>query len=151
MRQAILSRRPEWRALAARGFELGNHTLFHQCSHSLPGREWVTPEHDLDQTTAAQMIEQVRVGNAMLHAIDGKTERTFTVPCGDRLAAGTDYVQALRNDFLAIKSGDGGVVADMQGLDVYAVGVTAPSDVSGAQLIALVKQARARGTMINFW
>lgn len=147
---SLARRMPEWRALAARGFELGNHTLFHQCLRSPPGREWVTPERDLEHTTAAQMIEQVRVGNAMLQAIDGNTERTFTVPCGDRLAAGTDYVQGLRDDFVAIKSGEGGVVADMQVLDVHAVGVTAPSDVTGAQLIALVEQARARGTMINF-
>lgn len=147
---SLARRMPEWRALAKRGHELGNHTLFHQCLRSPPGREWVTPERELEQTTAAQMIEQVRVGNTMLHSIDGKSERTFTVPCGDRLAAGKDYVQGLHDHFLAIKSGDGGVVTDMHDLDVYAVGVTAPSDVTGAQLIALVEQARARGTMINF-
>jgi peptidoglycan/xylan/chitin deacetylase (PgdA/CDA1 family) len=147
----VLARRlPEWRALAANGHELGNHTLFHQCRRSLPGRDWVTPERDLDHTSAAQMLEQVRVGNAMLQAIDGRTERTFTLPCGDRLASGVDYLPLLHDDFVAIKAGEGGVVADMQALDVYAVGVTAPSNVSGAQLIALVEQARARGTMVNF-
>jgi peptidoglycan/xylan/chitin deacetylase (PgdA/CDA1 family) len=147
----VLSRRlPEWRALAANGHELGNHTLFHQCRRSLPGRDWVTPERDLDHTTAAQMLEQVRLGNAMLRAIDGRAERTFTLPCGDRLAAGVDYLPLLRGEFVAIKAGDGGVVADMQALDAFAVGVTAPSDVTGAQLIALVERARARGTMVNF-
>ena len=147
----VLARRlPEWRALAVSGHELGNHTLFHQCQRSLPGREWVTPERDLDRTSAAQMLEQVRVGNAMLQAVDGRSERTFTLPCGDRLASGVDYLPLLRDDFVAIKAGEGGVVADMHTLDVYSVGVTAPSDVTGAQLIALVEQARARGTMINF-
>lgn len=147
----VLARRlPEWRALAARGHELGNHTLFHQCQRSLPGRDWVTPERDLDHTTAAQMLEQVRLGNAMLQAIDGKRERTFTLPCGDRLAAGVDYLPLLRGEFVAIKAGDGGVVPDMLALDAHAVGVTAPSGVTGEQLVALVKQAQARGTMINF-
>ena len=146
----LAKRLPEWRALAAHGHELGNHTLFHQCQKSLPGREWVTPERDLDHTSAAQMLEQVRVGNAMLHAIDGKTLRTFTLPCGDRLAAGVDYLPLLRGEFVAMKAGDGGVLADMLKQDVYEVGVTAPSDVTGAQLIALVQQAQARGTMINF-
>jgi peptidoglycan/xylan/chitin deacetylase (PgdA/CDA1 family) len=146
----LAKRMPEWRALAAHGHELGNHTLFHQCQRSRPDREWVTPERDLDHTTAAQMLEQVRVGNAMLQAIDGRAERTFTLPCGDRLASGVDYLPLLRGEFVAIKAGDGGVVADMQKLDVYQVGVTAPSDVTGAQLIALVQQAQARGTMINF-
>ncbi len=146
----LAKRLPEWRAAAARGHELGNHTLFHQCSRSLPSREWVTPERDLDHTSAAQMLEQVRVGNAMLKAIDGRRERTFTLPCGDRLATGVDYLPLLRSEFVAIKAGDGGVVPDMRTLDVYAVGVTAPSDVTGAQLIERVKQAQARGTMINF-
>jgi peptidoglycan/xylan/chitin deacetylase (PgdA/CDA1 family) len=146
----LAKRLPEWRALAARGYELGNHTLFHQCSRSLPDRSWVTPERDLDHTTATQMLEQVRVGNAMLKAIDGRSERTFTLPCGDRMANGVDYLPLLRGEFVAMKAGDGGVVPDMQKLDVYSVGVTAPSDVTGAQLIALVKQAQARGTMINF-
>lgn len=147
----VLARRlPEWRALAATGHELGNHTLFHQCRRSLPDREWVTPERDLDRTSATQMLEQVRVGNAMLQAIDGRTERTFTLPCGDRLASGVDYLPLLRGEFAAMKAGEGGVVPDMQALDVHAVGVTAPSEVTGAQLIALVEQARARGTMVNF-
>lgn len=147
----VLARRlPEWRALAANGHELGNHTLFHQCQRSRPGRDWVTPERDLDHTSAAQMLEQVRVGNAMLQAIDGRTERTFTLPCGDRLASGVDYLPMLRDDFVAIKAGEGGVVADMRALDPFAVGVTAPADATGAELIALVEQARASGTMINF-
>jgi hypothetical protein len=42
--------------------------------------------------TAAQMQDQVRLGNTMLYAIDGKRERTYTVPCGDVLAAGGDYL-----------------------------------------------------------
>ena len=147
---ALAKRLPEWRALAAHGHELGNHTLFHQCRKSLPGRDWVTPERDLDHTSAAQMLEQVRVGNAMLQAIDGKTQRTFTLPCGDRLASGVDYLPLLRGEFVAMKAGYVCVLPDMLKQDVNAVGVTAPSDVTGAQLIALVQQAQARGTMINF-
>jgi len=61
-----------------------------------------------------------------------------------------DYLPLLRNAFVGMKAGDGGVVPDMLALDIHAVGVTAPSDATGAQLIALVKQAQARGTMINF-
>ena len=96
------------------------------------------------------MTAQVRLGNAMLRAIDGKTERTFTVPCGDRMAEGGDYVQAVQDDFVAIKSGEGAVIADMDTLDPHQVGVMAPSGVSGRQLIEAVEAAVARGTMINF-
>jgi peptidoglycan/xylan/chitin deacetylase (PgdA/CDA1 family) len=147
---AVKRRMAEWRAASARGHELGNHTLFHQCSAAAPGHEWVTPENDLDTTSAARMVAQIRLGNTMLQAIDGKTERTFTVPCGDLEAAGENYLPSIKSDFVAIKSGDGGVVADMNALDPWSVGVTAPSGVTGEQLIALVKQAAQVGTMINF-
>jgi peptidoglycan/xylan/chitin deacetylase (PgdA/CDA1 family) len=145
-------RLPEWRAAAANGHELGNHTLFHQCSAVGPDRTWVTPEDDIDTTSATRLVEQIRLGNTMLHAIDGKDERTFTVPCGDVLAAGENYLRRIKGggDFVAIKSGAGGVVPDMDRLDPYAVGVTAPENVTGEQLIALVKQAAQAGTMINF-
>lgn len=146
----LARRLPEWRAAAARGHELGNHTLFHQCSRSAPGRDWVSPGNDLDQTDAAQLVAQVRVGNTMLQAIDGRTMRTFTVPCGDVMARGENYLPLLKNDFVAIKSGEGGVVDDMQTLDPYSVAVIAPSEVTGAQLIARVDEAIKKGTMVNF-
>lgn len=147
--QTLAKRLPEWRAAAANGHELGNHTLLHQCSRSAPGREWVTPENDLDHISAAQLAAQIRVGNTMLQAIDGKTTRTFTAPCGDLKAAGEPYLHLLKTEFVAIKSGDGGVVADMGALDPYSVGVKAPEGLTGKQLIALVQEAAAKGTMVN--
>ena len=146
----LARRLPEWRAAAARGHELGNHTLFHQCSAALPDRTWVTPEDNIDTTSAARLVAQIRLGNTMLHAIDGRDERTFTVPCGDVLAAGENYVKLIHGDFVAIKSGFGGVVPDMATLDPYSVAVDAPEGATGAQLIALVQEATRRGTMINF-
>ena len=146
---SLVKRLDEWRAAAAHGHELGNHTLFHQCSARAAGHDWVTSENDLDTTGAARMVSQVKLANAMLHAIDGRSARTFTVPCGDRMAQGVDYVELVKPEFVAIKSGAGGVVADMDALDPYAVGVIAPEGASGAQLIALVQQAGRAGTMIN--
>ena len=86
----------------------------------------------------------------MLEAIDGRKERTFTAPCGDRLAGGTPYLPLIADAFVAIKVGDGGVVPDIATLDLHAVGVTAPVGATGTELIALVQAAEARGTMINF-
>lgn len=146
----IQSRLADWRAAAAQGHELGNHSLFHQCAKSLPNRDWVSPDRDLDQTPAARLVAEIRLGNAFLQAIDGHTQRTFTAPCTDQLAAGTPYLPLLTEDFVAMKTTVGGVVADMQQLNIHAVPVIAPSDVTGAQLIAWVKAAGAKGTMVNF-
>lgn len=149
-RDAVRDRLAEWRAAAANGHELGNHTLFHQCSGSLPGREWVEPQRDLDKTSVAQMKDQVWLSNVMLNAIDGKTERSMTVPCGDVMAMDGNYVQSIASEFVAIKLGNGAVTPDMLALDPYAVTVEAPADVTGAQLIARVEEAAAKGTMANF-
>lgn len=146
----VQQRLSDWRAAAAQGHELGNHTLFHQCAKSLPGRDWVIEDRDLDQTSASRLLAEIRLGNAFLQSIDGKTQRTFTAPCTDQLAAGTPYLPLLTADFVAMKTVVGGVVADMQQLNIHAVPVIAPSDLTGEQLIALVKAAGAKGTMVNF-
>lgn len=146
----VRTRLVEWRAIAANGHELGNHTLFHQCRGSVEGRDWVTPQRDLDKTTVAQMKDQVLLANAMLHAIDGKTERTMTAPCGERNARDGDYLNASERQFVAIKSVGGAVTLDMAALDPYAVPVAAPEGVTGAQLIAEVEAAAKAGTMVNF-
>jgi peptidoglycan/xylan/chitin deacetylase (PgdA/CDA1 family) len=148
---AVQKRMAEWRAAASRGHELGNHSLFHQCSHAKPQREWVQAHRDLDTTTPEQMRDQVLLANTMLEAIDGRTERTLTVPCGDRLASGKDYVPGLRPAFVAMKAREGdGVVESMATLDPYEVPVLAPIGLSGQELIAIVKRAEAKGTMVNF-
>jgi len=146
----IQKRLADWRAAAAQGHELGNHSLFHQCAKSLPNRGWVSQDRDLDQTPASRLVAEIRLGSAFLQAIDGKTQRTFTAPCTDQLAAGTPYLPLLTQDFVAMKTIVGGVVDDMQQLNIHAVPVIAPSEVTGAQLINWVKAAGAKGTMVNF-
>lgn len=148
---AVVRRLAEWRAAARAGHELGNHTLFHQCSASLPERSWVQPHRDLDRISVAQVKDQAILANTMLYAIDGQRERTFTAPCGDLLAGGQPYLPAIAAEFVAIKAGGGsGVAVSMASLDPYAVPVLAPVNMSGKQLIDIVKQAGARGTMVNF-
>lgn len=148
--ETVRERLEDWRAAARNGHELGNHSLFHQCSAQGPGREWVQPEQDLDATTVAQMRAQVMLANTMLHAIDGSTEFTYTAPCGDQSASDGNYIDAVAPLFLGIKLVGGAAIPDMLALDRAAVPVTVPVDMSGAELIALVEEAGRLGTMINF-
>ena len=83
-------------------------------------------------------------------ALDGRTARTMTVPCGDTQASDGHYVDAVASEFMAIKLGQGGVVADMATLDPAAVPVDVPVDATGEQLIARVEEAARRGTMASF-
>ena len=147
---SVNRRMAQWRAAAQLGHELGNHTLFHQCSSAQADRAWVQAHRDLETTTVAQMRDQILMANTMLHAIDGARERTFTAPCGDERAHGENYLPAVKSDFIAIKAGAGsGIVASMAELDLHAVSVFAPAGLSGKQLIDLVKTAVAKGTMLN--
>jgi len=147
--ETVRMRMADWRAAAAAGHELGNHTLFHQCSRKPQGRDWVSADNDLDHTSATQLQAQIRVGNTLLKAIDGRSERTFTAPCGDLQAGGQDYLPLIAGDFVAIKAGAGAVLPDLRTLDLHRVGVLVPEGASGPELIALVQQAARAGTMIN--
>lgn len=150
-RDTVWARREDWRAAARNGHELGNHTLFHQCSGRGPGREWVAPAQDLEATTVAQMVAQVELADTLLAQIDGRaTPRSFTVPCGDRQAKDGDYVAAIAGRFIGVKVPGDAVVADMATLDPAAVPVLAPEGMTGTQLIALVEDAGRKGTMVNF-
>jgi peptidoglycan/xylan/chitin deacetylase (PgdA/CDA1 family) len=145
----VHKRTGDWRAAAANGHELGNHTLFHQCSSSAPDRSWVNADNDLDHTSVAQLVAQIRVGNTLLYAIDGKRERTFAAPCGELLVGGINYLGTIKGDFVGMKTEFGGIAATMQRFDPYTVSVAVPTDVSGVQLIDMVKRAADAGTMAN--
>ncbi|WP_159628277.1 polysaccharide deacetylase family protein [Massilia puerhi] len=145
------ARMADWRAAASNGHELGNHSLFHQCSGAGPDRAWVAPHQDLDTTSREQMRDQVLLASTMLTALDGQRERTYTAPCFDVKAQDGDYLPPLHASFVAIKAGSGpGVPLSMKTLDPYRVPAVAPVGSSGAQLIALVKQAAQHGTMVAF-
>src|SRR4051812_47043819 len=73
----------DWKKVAATGHELGNHTLYHPCIGDQPGREWVAEDYKMNHYTVRRMVEETRMTNAFLEALDGKTKRTFAFTCGD--------------------------------------------------------------------
>lgn len=140
----VAQRLAEWRQAAAQGHELGNHTLFHPCSRAAPGRDWVAPYRDLDRIDVAALRDEILLANTFLQAIDGRTERTFTAPCADRLAAGTPYMPVVAAAFVAAKARAGrGITADASAADPHDVETAAPSGVDGEALVRLVEEAAA--------
>lgn len=142
-------RQSEWKAAAAAGHELGNHSLFHSCSAKGPGREWVLPHRDLDKQMAAQVQEQVIAANTWLQSLDGKTKRSFTPPCLDMQAGGQDFVAALKPHFVAFRAAGPGLVTDTTALDPYAMPVYFVEGWTGEQLIALVEKAAAQHAFVG--
>ena len=136
----VRDRMAEWRAAAEKGHELANHSIYHPCRASLPNRDWVPPHHDMDKYSLVQIREELMTASTVLYAIDGKTERTFTPPCGDFKIEGENYISTITDLFVAIK-GQGTV-------DGFAT-LWGPTEVTGQQLIDFVKNTPADAKMVN--
>lgn len=102
----------DWKRAAQNGHELGNHTLYHPCDNSDGSRDWVTPENDLSNYNTAQLVREVDMTNTFLQALDGKQRRTFAYTCGDKETSEGSFVEAIKDDFVALR----GVHADVNRL-----------------------------------
>jgi peptidoglycan/xylan/chitin deacetylase (PgdA/CDA1 family) len=138
-----------WRTVAAEGHELGNHTIFHPCAR---GRFPMPAQYNDESYSVQTMLNEIRVMNMFLFAIDGRSERTYASPCGQTVVGDEDYSEALRLSRLVRymrgygPNADGQTVFDPRSVDLFHV----PSrffdkDVTGAQLIAFVEQVRLSG------
>jgi peptidoglycan/xylan/chitin deacetylase (PgdA/CDA1 family) len=139
----------KWRSAAAEGHELGNHTIWHPCEGSRPGREFVKPDYDLNNYTIARMVNEIKEMNTILQAIDGKSKRTFAYPCGDRKIHDTLYLDSVKKDFVAAR----GVTPQMlpiDKIDLYNVGCYTMNGQSANEMIALVKEAMKTHTLLVF-
>lgn len=116
--QCLYKRMNEWKKLASEGHELGNHTLFHPCHGKSLKREWVKPDHDLDDYTVEQFLDEIRIQNTLLKAIDGKTNRTFAYTCGDLYVAGENVVPRMKEYFVAARGVQGGLNYQ-ENIDLY--------------------------------
>jgi peptidoglycan/xylan/chitin deacetylase (PgdA/CDA1 family) len=138
-----------WRKAAAEGHELGNHALFHPCDGSMPGRSWVSPDHDLSKYTIGRAVDEIRANNTLLKAIDGKNERTFAYPCGDLKIGGVDFYTALRKDFVGARGVTGGLQTaaqiDLDNIDSYMI-----QNQPAEYMINLVKKAQETHTLLVF-
>lgn len=143
------ARSTEWKLVAERGHELGNHTLFHPCEGKAPGREWVRPDYDLNAYTVTRLMDEITMANTLLTAIDGKTTRTFAYPCGDTTAGDSSYAEKIREIFPAAR----GVESKMETIpeiDLNHIGSYMIAGESADELISLVRAAMEKGALVVF-
>lgn len=137
-----------WRKAAAKGHELANHTLWHACEGGRVGREFVK-DYDLRFYTVKKMTDEIRAMNNILKAIDGKDKRTFAYPCGDEKIHDSDYIDPVKNEFVAAR----GVRSEMQAIDkvnLYDIDCYMINGQTGDQLIEMVKQAEQKNALLVF-
>ncbi|CAN5734401.1 polysaccharide deacetylase family protein [soil metagenome] len=137
----------EWRKVAAEGHELGNHTLYHPCIGNLPGREWVKPDYDMSRYTVARMVDEIKMTNVFLEALDGKKERTFAFTCGDMLINDTPFINLVKPGFIAARSTRGQLhkINEVKLLDVDCFVV---NNNTAAEMIEWVKKARETNSLL---
>ena len=139
----------DWKSVAKRGHELGNHTLFHPCEGKSPGREWVKPDYDLNTYTIQRLADEISMANTLLEALDGRTKRTFAYPCGDMKVGDSSYVDRTKADFIGAR-GVTGTLQRIAEIDLNNVGAYLVNGQSGDELISLVRQAMAKNALLVF-
>ncbi len=149
-REVWSKRLPEWKALAAEGNEIGNHTVWHPCllPQITPHSQDFTPEKmERNVLDAARDIEE---------EIGGHRGLTFAYPCGN-LTFGPPEEQAANTPrffgyvaqccFAARGYGTGGAAqdpAEMSVLNVTDLGIT--DSKSYIELLAMAEPALKAGT-----
>lgn len=139
----------KWKRIATTGHELGNHTVFHPCDGSLPGREWVPAEYRLDFYSVRRMCDEIEMANFVLTSIDGKKMRTFAYTCGDQFAGKMSFVDCVRKLFPAAR-GVGGEGVKMNEIDLLNIPCVIVNGQSGEELISYVQKAIRNEHLIVF-
>ena len=137
--QSMQARLNDWKKLAINGHELGNHTLYHPCIGG-KGREWVKPEYDMNNYTVKRMVDETRMTNLFLQALDGKIKRTFAFTCGDMKIGDSSFINAMKNDFVAARAVRN-QMHKIQEIDLLNVDCYMVNGESGTQMIAWVRKA----------
>ncbi|CAG5001140.1 hypothetical protein DYBT9275_02604 [Dyadobacter sp. CECT 9275] len=146
---AARNRISDWRAAAANGHELGNHTLYHPCDATRPGMSWVKPEYDLSRYSLARIQDEIKMCNAYLNSIDGKTKRTFAFTCGHKKIAEGEFIHTLSDEFVAARAvrHEMHTVDEQNLMDMDCYGM---SGQTSDEMIALVNQAKESGRLLVF-
>ena len=139
----------EWRLAAKRGHELGNHTLFHPCDGSKPGREWVNRDYDLSKYTLTRALDEIRLENTLLHAIDNKRLRTFAYTCGETTIGGVSFTDSIRKNFTGAR-GTKTKVMKIDSVDLFNIGTITINGNSGEFMIDYIKKAMKEHALVVF-
>jgi hypothetical protein len=70
-----------WKRVAARGHELGNHSLFHPCRRDATNISWLADHYDLSAYTPERFRDELAVANLALDLLDGGKPRTYGNNC----------------------------------------------------------------------
>ncbi|MBN1408056.1 MAG: polysaccharide deacetylase family protein [Calditrichaceae bacterium] len=145
----LRDRLAEWRVLAEKGNEIGNHTLFHPCDGRPAGRDWVNPNYDLATYTIDRIVDEIKLANTFLYAVDGKTDRTFAYTCGEKTAGDSLFVPLIKDDFIAARNVNA-ILQSINEINLFDIPSYLINGESGEEMIKLVKNAMENNALLVF-
>lgn len=137
---------PRWRAMARRGHELANHSLFHPCpAATFPA----DPRYTSEAYTPAQMVREIEQQEVLLTALDGRSTHGFASPCVVNAVSGQDYLAPLTAagivSYARSMTDEPGARSPASADPMHVAGRSFDESVTGAQLIAYAQEAMRDG------
>ncbi|NOZ22468.1 MAG: polysaccharide deacetylase family protein [Planctomycetes bacterium] len=142
-----------WKEIAARGHEIGNHSLSHTCSNNLKS---YPPTRGLENMTIEEIEEDILEAEKRLRELFPETtERSFCYPCyQNHIGQGLtrqSYVPIVAKHFVAGRgSGEYGLPNHPLNCDLHYL-VSQPGErMSGCELVGLTERAARKVRWIVF-
>jgi peptidoglycan/xylan/chitin deacetylase (PgdA/CDA1 family) len=151
-RNSVSKRINDWKNVASKGHELGNHTLFHPCMAIAEGRDytsWVSPEYDLNNYSIKRIVDEIKMANSFLNIIDEKKNRTIAYPCGDCIVNDSSYIPYIKDE---LSGGRGnGKYSDIVNINTFQIPAISITDsYSERQIIEMVDDVLLEGKLLVF-
>lgn len=136
--ESVKTEMKKWKALAAYGHELGNHTLYHPCSGER--YDWVEKDNDLDKYSLRQITREIRLASVVLKALDNQDyKRTYAYTCGDHNVSGVSFKTSLQPIVSAARNvSNQQTLVSINEVDLYDVQSWGPNEPSLEELISYV-------------
>lgn len=97
----VEKRLTDWKAVAAAGHEIGNHSMRHPCTGNFP---W-SRQKALEDYTPAQMAAELDRASSQIESLLGVHPMTYAYPCGQKYVGrgehASSYVPLVAKRFLA--------------------------------------------------
>jgi peptidoglycan/xylan/chitin deacetylase (PgdA/CDA1 family) len=141
-----------WRAVAARGHELGNHTCHHPCSRAFRDDPRA---RGLEDMTLEELAQDIDLAEERLRLLSGVARRSFAYPCYHaHVGEGRtrqSYVPLVAARFVAARN-KGEVPNHPATCDLHFLWSFPAERMSGAELVGLAERAAREGrwTILTF-
>ncbi len=101
----------------------------------------------MSQYTLQRMVNEVRMTNVFLEALDGKKKRTFAFTCGDMKIGETSFMEGMKNDFVAARAVRN-EMHTIDKIDLYNVDCYVVNNHTADQMIEWVKKATETNSLL---